>query len=117
MKDLQRKELNRVLMFIDSIGCKYKIITDDGEEFGTLEVAPIKKKKPLTYAYGEISNWYRPYVDLTAGVGIVQEIPLGKFEAETIRGGLCSWLSKQWGKDTYITSITDTHVELMRTSV
>jgi hypothetical protein len=117
MKDIQRKELTRVLKFVESLGCKYKIITDDGEEFGTLELAPIKLRKPLTYAYGEIANWYRPHVNLTAGVGVVQEIPFGKFSPETVRGGLCSWLTKEWGKETYITAITDTHVELMRTSV
>ena len=117
MKDLQRKELNRVLMFIDSIGCKYKIITDDSEEFGTLELAPIRKKKPSIYVHGEISRWYRPHVDLDVGVGIVQEVPLGKYPAETIRGGMCSWLTKEWGKETYVTSLTDTHVELMRTVI
>jgi hypothetical protein len=117
MKDIQRKELHRVLAFVESLRCTYKIITDDGEEFGTLVVAPVKTKRPLTYAYGEISNWYRPYIDLNAGVGVVQEIPFGKFPPETIRSGLCSWLTKEWGKDTYITAITDTHVELMRTSV
>jgi hypothetical protein len=117
MKDIQRKELTRVLKFVESLGCKYKIITGDGEEFGTLELAPIKLRKPLTYAYGEIANWYKPHVNLAAGVGVVQEIPFGKFEPETVRGGLCSWLTKEWGKDTYVTAITDTHVELMRTSV
>ena len=117
MKDLQRKELTRVLMFIDSIGCKYKIITDEGKEFGTLELAPIKKRKTSMYVHGEISRWYRPHVDLDVGVGVVQEIPLGKYPAETIRGGMCAWLTKEWGKDTYVTSITDTHVELMRTVI
>tara|TARA_R110000822_G_scaffold44823_1_gene120160 strand:+ start:200 stop:559 length:360 start_codon:yes stop_codon:yes gene_type:complete len=117
MKDLQRKELNRVLMFIDSLGCKYKILADDGEEFGTLELAPIRKKKPSIYVHGEIARWYRPHVDLDVGVGVVQEIPLGKFHGETIRGGMCSWLTKVWGKETYVTSITDTHVELMRTVI
>lgn len=117
MKDIQRKELTRVLKFVESLGCKYKIITDDGEEFGSLEVAhPKGTRSPLKYAYGEIANWYKPHVNLNAGVGVVQEIPLGKFEAETIRGGLCSWLTKEWGKDTYVTAITDNHVELMRTS-
>ena len=116
MKDIQRKEFTRVLKFIESIGCTYKIIADDGEEFGELEVMSSRSRAPLKYAYGEISNWYKPYVNLKAGVGVVQEIPFGKFEPETIRGGLCSWLTKEWGKDTYLTAITDTHVELMRTS-
>jgi hypothetical protein len=116
MKDIQRKEFSRVLKFVESLGCSYKIITDEGEEFGTLEVAPVKTRRPLVYKYGEIANWYRPFVDLNAGIGVVQEIPCGKFTSETVRSGLCSWLTREWGKETYVTSITDTHVELMRTT-
>ena len=116
MKDIQRKEFSRVLKFVESLGCSYKIITDEGEEFGTLEVAPARTRRPLVYKYGEISNWYRPFIDVDVGIGVVQQIPLGKFNAETIRGGLCSWLTREWGKDTYVTAITDTHVELMRTT-
>lgn len=117
MKDLQRKELAHVLKFIEALGCTYKVITDDGQEFGTLTVATPKSRtrRPSKFAYGEVAAWYKQHVNLFAVPGVVQEIPLGKFGAEDIRGGMCAWLTSKWGKGTYVTAVTKTHVEVMRT--
>ena len=93
-----------------------KIITPEGEEFGTLETKPPKDRKraPLRYPFGEIAKFYKPQLNLQAEIGDVQEIALGKFSAEDIRSGVCSVLSKEWGNDTYTPSITDTSVEVLR---
>ena len=84
MKDIQLKEFQRAVKFIDALGCTYKIITPEGDEFGTLEVKATKDRKraPLRYPYGEISKFYRPQLNLQAEIGEVQEIALGKFTAE-----------------------------------
>lgn len=116
MKDIQIKELQRAIKFIDALGCNYKIITPQGEEFGTLETKPAKDRKraPLRYPYGEIAKFYRPQLNLQAEIGDVQEIALGKFTGEEIRRGVCSLLSKEWGVDTYTTNISDSAVEVLR---
>jgi hypothetical protein len=116
MKDIQLKEFQRAVKFIDALGCTYKIITPEGDEFGTLEVKATKDRKraPLRYPYGEISKFYRPQLNLQAEIGEVQEIALGKFTAEDIRKGVCSLLSKEWGIDTYTTNINDSAVEVLR---
>jgi hypothetical protein len=118
MKDIQLKEFQRAVKFIDALGCTYKIITPEGEEFGTLEVKPIKDRKraPLRYPYGEISKFYKPQLNLQAEIGEVQEIAIGKFTAEDIRSGVSSMLSREWGVDTYTTNINDSAVEILRTA-
>ena len=118
MKDIQLKELQRAIKFIDALGCTYKIITPEGEEFGVLEVKQTggKKRAPLRYPFGEIARFYKPQLNLQAEIGDVQEIVFGKFAPEDIRSGVCALLSKEWGKDSYTTSITDTCVEVLRTA-
>jgi hypothetical protein len=116
MKDIQLKELQRAIKFIDALGCSFKIITPDGEEFGVLEVKATKDRKraPLRYAYGEIAKFYKPQLNLAAEIGDVQEVAIGKFSCEDIRSGVCSVLSKEWGKDTYTTNMTGVSVEVLR---
>lgn len=118
MKEIQMKELQRAINYMTAIGCNFKVITPEGEEFGTLEVVVHKSRnrKPLRYEFGAISRWYRPQIDLDAPVGSVQTLTCGEFSPEDIRSGACSLLTKQWGKDTYITSVNGDLIEVLRTS-
>jgi hypothetical protein len=118
MKEIQLKELQRAINYMTAIGCTFKVITPDGQEFGTLEVVVNKPKSrgPLRHEFGVIARWYRPQLDLEAKVGDVQTVKCGNFSTEEIRSGVCSLLSKQWGKDTYTTNITGDLVEVLRTS-
>ena len=119
MKPIQQRELERAIKFIDSLGCAYKIITPEGTaEYGALEVKPVKERTraPLRYPYGEMSRFYRPQINLSSEIGEVQEIQIGKFSTEDIRAGVCSVLSKEWGNDTYTTSMGDGVVEVLRTA-
>lgn len=117
MRDIQRKELERAVRFIEALGCKFKVITAEGEEFGTLEVKPEvdpKHRKASEYPYGELTKWYRPFIDFDAAVGTVQLIPVGKYPHHTIRSGVCATLTKAWGKDNYTTAVTGDMVEVLR---
>lgn len=116
MHDIQRKELARCIKFIEAIGCKFKIITDEGEEFGTLEVRTTASRAPRKHPYGAIANWFRPRLDLTIGIGEVCVVDCGEFEPDVIRSGVCSELTAKWGKDTYTTAIVDNTVEVLRTA-
>lgn len=118
MKEIQMKELQRMIKFITGAGCKFKIITPDGEEFGELEVKPVKTraKRNLERPYGELINFYKPQIDFNAPVGSVQEINPGTYPAMRIQSGVCSLLHKEWGKDNYTTCVnTKTNkVEVLR---
>lgn len=118
MKEIQLKELQRVIKFIEALGCQYKIITGDGREFGALETKPARSRGPRKHEYGELSNFYRPQLDTKAIVGSVQEISIGHYGPEDIRAGMCAFLTKEWGKGTYTTSINSKNktIELLRTA-
>ena len=118
MKEIQRKEFLRCIKFIEAVDCKFKVITDDGEEFGTLEVKETKARtrSPLKYPYGALSGWYRPQLNYDVPMGVVQEIDAGTFEPEMVRSGVCSDLTRAWGRESYVTNIVGNTVEVMRTS-
>ena len=118
MKEIQMKELQRMIKFIAGAGCKFKIITPDGEEFGELEVKPVSSKTrgPLKHPYGELISFYKPQINLSAPVGSVQEIKSGKYPPLRIQSGICSLLHREWGSDNYTTCInTKTqNIEILR---
>ena len=104
MKEIQLKELQRAIKFIEAIGCKFKIITPEGEEFGVLELKPPKPKRD--HAHGEITNFVKANLDLKAEIGSVQQIfvPV-KYKPLNIQATTCHILSKEWGKENYTTCL------------
>jgi hypothetical protein len=117
MKEIQIRELQRVIRFLEGIDCQYAIITDDNELFSNgLEVKQRKSRSPLAFPYGEVKSFIQPQINLAADIGSVQEINVGKYGAERVRSGVCSILSSQWGKETYTTSLSEHTVEVLRIS-
>jgi hypothetical protein len=117
MKELQQKELQKILRFLDAIDCKYKIITDDGQEFGGLSVVEKKiLKRQLKRPYGDLSKFYKPKLNLQVKIGEVQEIDCENYNPVDIRSSICSYLGKVWGKGTYTTCTKKNIVEVMKTT-
>jgi hypothetical protein len=117
MKELQQKELQKILRFLDAIDCKYKIITDDGQEFGGLSVVEKKiLKRQLKRPYGDLSKFYKPKLNLQIKIGEVQEIDCEDHNPVDIRSSICSYLGKVWGKGTYTTCTKKNIVEVMKTA-
>lgn len=100
------KTIAKAISMLRSCGVQYKIIDADGGEYGTLEVVQ-KKKKTMNpnRIYGELRNYYGQYIE-TLEVNEVAEIPVGKYDAEEIRSGICAWATGHWGKGTYTTNVT-----------
>ena len=120
MKELQQRELTRLIAFLDAIDCQYKIITNDGQTFwrGNVDPPPKiseKKKRNLSMPYGTIAAYYKPYINLQAKVGEVIEVPVGTFDRDVLRGAVCSYLTKNWGKKSYTSMVTKESVQVMKT--
>jgi hypothetical protein len=119
MKEIQNRELQRVIRFIEGLGCAYAIVTPDAETFTNgLEVSEPKDRarQPLAFPRGEVKAFYVPQIQINAEVGSVQEIAFGKYGAERVRAGICIYLTEQWGPDTYTTSVNEHCVEVLRTA-
>lgn len=118
MKEIQFKEFVRSVKFIESLGCKFKIITPDGEEYGALEVVVKKpQRKGSGLPHGEISNFVRANLDMNAEVGSVQEIFVPeKYVPLHIQASACHILSRAWGRDTYTTCLNKNNmsIEILR---
>ena len=122
MKELQEKELKRLITFLDAINCQYKIVTNDGQTFMRGNVVPEpqkyqKKKRNLSMPYGTIAAHFKPFINVKSNVGDVIEIPYANINPVILRGAICSYLVKQWGKGTYTTMLAKDGVQVMRTEI
>lgn len=86
---------------------RFKVITAAGLEYGSLEIRPVekkKKKKPSPYPHGEIRQYLLPMLKDIKPDQVVN-IPVGKYDPESIRGNACSWCTTAWGKGTYSSTV------------
>ena len=119
MKEIQKRELLRCVGLIKGLGCSFKIITPEGEEFGELEIKTSGAgvtRGPRKYPYGTLTAHARGSVDLTAPVGSVQVIPCDQFDTESVRSAVCTLLTNKWGPKTYVTSGHADHIDVLRTA-
>lgn len=107
VKDLTLLQSRKLLSF--------KVITTEGEEHGTLEIKKLKKVKPkgtrtrgpAKYPDGELRDYLLPFVKDLKQDEIVS-IPVSKYPHEVVRGNVCAWCSKAWGKGTYTSTFNKT---------
>lgn len=108
--------VSRAIALLNAAKVQYKILTEDGAEYGTLQVVyPKQKKRIYTRPRGEMRDYYLPFVkDQQPGETV--RIPFGPYEAEDIRGPLCGYCSINWGNGSYITTIDriGSFVEVLR---
>lgn len=111
MEQVLRKLLDQSVKHLQALeGRKhitFKIITAEGEEFGNLEVKPVKKKKKKSaslYPHGELTKYVTPIMSGVKPDQVVS-IPVGKYDAERLRSNACSWASATWGKGTYSSTV------------
>lgn len=116
LTELHRRELARCIKFIEAVGCKFKIITPDGDEFGELHAVEEKPRvrAPRKYPYGAVAGWFRPRLNVNAAIGDVQVVDCGEFPPDDVRSGICSELHRVWGRETYTTAINGNAVEILR---
>jgi len=111
MEQVLRKLLDNSVKHLQALeGRKhitFKIITAEGEEFGNLEVKPVKKKKKKSaspYPHGELTNYVTPFLSDVKPDQVVC-IPVAKYDAERVRSTACSVGTVTWGKGTYSSTV------------
>ena len=128
--ELQKRALGSALALLKASGAKYKVITEDGQEYGELEVAAPRKVsaktgKPLArrkyrHTKGEMRAYYLPFLE-KCGVGEEVTVPYGHFSSPedktSLRGAICGYCSHYWGtgKDGYyMSTMMDDGVHVLR---
>lgn len=114
---VQKLTLERAIALLNAVKAKYKIIAEDGTEYGDLELAPKKGKRQFKYPLGEMSNYYRPMVE-DMQPGDVRVVPAGKFAIEALRGTMTGWIAFKWGAGAAVTSVNrkNNTIEILRVS-
>ena len=106
MLDIQKKAIEQFELVLIKAGAKYKIILEDGTQYGDLEVVEKKviKRRSSLLPFGTLSNYFKPYV-ANLDVGDVVSIPIDKFDPETLRGSVASWAVTNLGKGSVTTMV------------
>jgi len=97
----QKDQLYRIATILTNMGCKWAVVTPEGEELGTNKLVGDERKKhtrKLKYAFGAVSKYYNPYVkDMKVGECVA--IPFHDvITPDSIRGGISAHISNNWGK-------------------
>ncbi len=117
MLDIQKKALFSLVAMLQKSGAQFKIILDDGTEYGELEVQVKKaiKRRPSLLPHGTLTTHFTPYVT-ELEVGDVSAIPLSGIDGESLRSSLSSWIHANWGArgGTTMVNKTTNSVEVLR---
>ena len=117
MKEIQVKTLHNAIRLLSVLPVKYKVVTEDGEEFGELEVVkqPKRALRNPHKKWGDIAEYAKTFIG-SMEVGEVVFLPCADFEPESLRSSACSWMSKTWGNGSYTTLLSKDHstVEVLR---
>lgn len=103
MNPLQTKVFNEALRNLNALKAKYKIVLEDGSEYGDLVLAPPERPKVKRSTPGTFSVFYRPYVEHLE-VGDTVEVP-GRGDPEAMRSAMSGWLTAHYGQGNVKTKV------------
>lgn len=112
--EIVKRTIAQAIKLLDASGCKYKVIDQDGNEYGVLTVsAPKKTSKTFKHPPGTMHRLYYPLIkDMQPGD--VVAIKNFDFEPRALQGAVSAWASEHWGKGAYKTCIVGPDVEILR---
>jgi hypothetical protein len=112
--EIVKRTIAQAIKLLDASGCKYKIIDQDGNEYGTLAaVEPKKTSKNYKFPPGTMHRFYYPLIK-DMKVGDVVVIKNFDFEPKALQGAVTAWATEHWGKGSYKTCLVGPDVEILR---
>jgi hypothetical protein len=112
--EIVKRTIAQAIKLLDASGCKYKIIDQDGNEYGVLAVSePKKASKSYKHPPGTMHRFYYPLIK-DMKVGDVVVIKNFDFEPRALQGAVTAWASEHWGKGSYKTCMVGPDVEILR---
>ena len=114
--EIVKRTVAQAIKLLDASGVKYKIIDQDGNEFGDLVVVePKKTNKIYKHPPGTMYRFYYPLIK-DMKVGDVVAIKNFDFEPRALQGAITAWATEHWGKGSYKTCVVGPDVEILRCS-
>lgn len=102
LEPIKVKAIEAAVRTLTNLGCKLKVITPDGVEFGELAVAPVKTKTVVNHF---VQTGYRELVDAleVGGIAVVAWHDLGSIE--NLRAAMTSRCIRSFGVGSCTTEI------------
>lgn len=115
---IQTKALNQALAILHSIKAQYIVVASDGTSYSegglTLaeEAAPPKRQRK--YPAGQLKSYYRERMEVMK-VGDVLKVTMPTIPmAQDVRGAAAAFGNTLWGNQSYISTVEDCTLELLR---
>ena len=114
--DIKKDAINKAIRLLDAVKAKYKIITEDGEEFGELEVM-VKPKYSLRRRVFAETGYIEKIKPMAVGDVVTLSPPDGS-TCEQMRSAVCGTLNRMYGAGACMTTINKVtnQVEVLRVS-
>lgn len=100
MSNIKALAIERLIKQLENMGCQFKVITEDGSEFGTLEVQPPKRSSPRLDLRGS-TNYPELLGDIKAGDSVF--VPAGTAPLNRVQSVCCGFMSATFGSGSYMT--------------
>ena len=101
MSNIKALAIERITRQLENLGCQFKVITEDGVEFGALEVVSESKITRIHKRYVHETNYIELLKDLKAGDSAF--IPAGTAPLEGLQATCAAYMLKNYGKGSYMT--------------
>ena len=116
MPEIVKRTIAQAIKLLDASGAKYKIIDQDGNQYGSLIVTePKKSGKTFKHPPGTMHRFYYPLIK-DMKVGDVVVIENFDFDARDLQGAVSAWATEHWGRGAYKTCVVGPNVEILRCS-
>ena len=112
--EIVKRTIAQAIKLLDASGCKYKVIDQDGNEYGVLTVSePKKSSRTFKHQPGTMHRFYYPLIK-DMKVGDVVVVKNFDYEARALQGAISAWATEHWGKGAYKTCVVGPDVEILR---
>ena len=119
MLGIQQTAINRALQMLHAAGCRFAVITPDGTKHGTLELAPEPKARTRIRAahslpVGALTAHTKKHIGGMQAGDCAVVPPLDGVPIESLRSAVTSWASREWGSGSYMSSVNNFTIEILR---